>query len=66
MNKKEIILGSRGMWEYTRIGRPDVIYDQRATYVTDREGFEKSMMERRGHANDVNPVQVVTSSQNVI
>lgn len=38
---------SRGYWEYTRIGRPDVVYDQRSKYTTNIDEYNRAMKERQ-------------------
>lgn len=40
-------LESRGLWHYERIGRPDVLFDQRTSYSMKMEEFNKMMEERR-------------------
>ena len=60
--KKIEVLGSRGIWDYTRIGRPDVVYDQRSTYMTDIDGYERSMKERSMYENVKNPVEIIAQN----
>lgn len=49
----ETILESIGVWEFKRIDRPVVVYDQRSKYNFDKDDFERSMNDRRHIASDL-------------
>jgi len=50
---------SRGLHEFVRVGRPDVLFDCRTKYSIDKKEFEKSMNDRKRIAFDDTHTEVI-------
>lgn len=50
---------SRGYWHFERIGRPEIMYDQRSKYNVNMDEFERVMNERRKISSGVSSVEII-------
>jgi len=53
MAEEKKVHESRGMWSFERIGRPDVILDQRSRSTLTVSEFDRTMRERKSIKQDV-------------
>jgi len=45
--KETTVLESHGVYDFKRLGRPFVVYDQRSKFTMDSAEFERCMQERK-------------------